>query len=343
MRRPPMLLRCSEALAQLLDAAFTRRALRPGNVACGDRCVRGTLTPRHHAGTNDLLSKALGATGRKAAFAPRHYRNPAPGDTPRKTTSAASGRRPVVTGRCASTRPPDERHHGAEHRLVGAAHLHVGPAGARRPHDAPAALDGHPPQPRGRLTAAPAGRSWRRPRPGRQHRRQRPARRGAMCGRDADEPAPHVLRTNGIAAAGSVGAAGRPPSREPIAMSAGRASRADGRKRLAGSRAADGVPEGGVATAPYRRHHGANDMDSQTIEKAIKRCIDISTRLGALEDEVPPRTRARHCPVRGRNRRNAAMARRPRVKTPAAGPEAASAACHRPFRDKRPRPPSTAP
>ena len=29
-------------------------------------------------------------------------------------------------------------------------------------------------------------------------------------------------------------------------------------------------------------------MDSQTIEKAIKRCIDISTRLGALEDELPP-------------------------------------------------------
>ena len=31
-------------------------------------------------------------------------------------------------------------------------------------------------------------------------------------------------------------------------------------------------------------------MDPQTIEKAIKRCIDISTRLGALEDEVPPAT-----------------------------------------------------
>ena len=31
-----------------------------------------------------------------------------------------------------------------------------------------------------------------------------------------------------------------------------------------------------------------NDMDPQTIEKAIKRCIDISTRLGALEDELPP-------------------------------------------------------
>ena len=67
-------------------------------------------------------------------------------------------------------------------------------------------------------------------------------------------------------------------------MSAGRASCADGRKRLAGSGAADGVPERDAA-APHRRHH---DMDPQTIEKAIKRCIDISTRLGALEDEVPP-------------------------------------------------------
>ena len=29
-------------------------------------------------------------------------------------------------------------------------------------------------------------------------------------------------------------------------------------------------------------------MDPQTVERAIKRCIDISTRFGALEDEVPP-------------------------------------------------------
>ena len=29
-------------------------------------------------------------------------------------------------------------------------------------------------------------------------------------------------------------------------------------------------------------------MDPQTIEKAIKRCIAISTRLGALEDERRP-------------------------------------------------------
>ena len=89
MRRPPMLLRCSEALAQLLFAASTRRALRPGNVARGDRCVRGTLAPRHHAGTNNLLSKALDATGRKAALAPRHYRIPPTG---RHAAKGAFGR-----------------------------------------------------------------------------------------------------------------------------------------------------------------------------------------------------------------------------------------------------------
>ena len=109
-----------------------------------------------------------------------------------------------------------------------------------------------------------------------------------MRDRDADEPAPHVLHANGIDTAGAVAAADRPPSRELLAPGAGRASRADERKSLARSGAADGVPEGGAAVAPHRRHHGENDMDPQTIEKAIKRCIDISTRLGALEDEVPP-------------------------------------------------------
>ena len=106
-----------------------------------------------------------------------------------------------------------------------------------------------------------------------------------MRGRDADEPAPHVVRTNDIDAAGSVAAAGRPPSHKPIAMSAGRASRADGRKRLAGSGAADGVPEGRRRSPPTPPR---SDMDPQTVERAIKRRIDISTRLGALEDELPP-------------------------------------------------------
>ena len=32
---------------------------------------------------------------------------------------------------------------------------------------------------------------------------------------------------------------------------------------------------------------GGNDMDPQTVERAIKRCIDISICLGALEDEAP--------------------------------------------------------
>ena len=90
-------------LVSTLGAAITRRALRPGHVACGDHCVRGTLPPRHHAGTNDLLSKALGATGRKAALAPRHYRIAPPGDMPRKATSAASGRRNGSDGHAPQT------------------------------------------------------------------------------------------------------------------------------------------------------------------------------------------------------------------------------------------------
>ena len=133
MRRPPMLLRCSEALAQLLFAASTRWALRPGNVAIGDQCVRGTLAPRHHAGTNNLLSKALGATGRKAALAPRHYRIAAwSAGTPHRECDVPRRGGPAVTGRCASHRPPDENHHAVDHRLVGA-----GDRAARSGHMAP--------------------------------------------------------------------------------------------------------------------------------------------------------------------------------------------------------------
>ena len=108
------------ALQRGTGAAFTRRALRPGNVACGDRCVRGTIAPRHHAGTRNLVSKALGATGPKAASAPRHYRIPPPGDRPRKSTSAASGRRSGSDGPCALSRTRSSRQrnyaHGASHR-----------------------------------------------------------------------------------------------------------------------------------------------------------------------------------------------------------------------------------
>ena len=101
--------------------------------------------PKRHQ-KNPLIT--LAAAALKADLAPRHYRIAAPGDMPRKTTSAASGRRPVVTGRCASDRPPDEHRHGAHHRLAGAGHRDAGPAGGRRPQDAPAALDVHQPHPR---------------------------------------------------------------------------------------------------------------------------------------------------------------------------------------------------
>ena len=97
--------------------------------------------PKRH---QRYLLITLAATALRADLAPRHYRIPAPGDMPRKTTSAASGRRTGSDGALRLT-PPDEHHHGAHHRLVGAGHVHAGSAGVRRPQDAPAALDGHQP------------------------------------------------------------------------------------------------------------------------------------------------------------------------------------------------------
>ena len=189
----------------------------PTTLPQGSSHMAATIAPAPKRHQRNFVI-TLAATARMADLAPRHYRIPPPGDMPRKAPSAASGRRNGSDGALRLTPPaPDEHRHGADRRLVGAGRLHVAPAGVRRP---------------------------------------RPARRGAMRGRDADEPTPHVLRTNDIAAAGSVAAAGRPPSREPLAMNAGRASRAGGRKRLAGRGAAEGVPEGGAA-APHRRHHGA--------------------------------------------------------------------------------------
>ena len=331
MRRPPMLLRCSEALAQLQFAAFTRRARRPGNVASGDRCVRGTLAPRHHAGTNNLLSKAPGATGRKAALAPRHYRIPPTG---RHAAGAAIGRFQPPAGsdgalrlRPPARRTPLRRTSSSRWRRsppcrAGRGSPSAGRSGrSRRPATAPASRC------RGRPPAAPS--SSRGP-PARQDRRTRsrpppraaPARRGAMRGRDADEPAPHVLRANDIDVADSMAAAGRPPSREPMAMSAGRASRADGRKSLAGCGAADGVPERGAAVAPHQRHHGARHgpADHRESHQTVHRHQHPPRRP---RGRSTPRGQPRHRPVRGRNRRNAAMARRPRVNTPAADPEAA--------------------
>ena len=119
----------------------------PTTLPQGSSHMAATITPapkRHHRN----LVITLAAAAFKADLAPRHYRILPTGDMPRKATSAASDRRPVVTGRCASDRAPDERHHSAHHRLVGAGRLHAGSAGVRRPQDAPAALDGHRPHPR---------------------------------------------------------------------------------------------------------------------------------------------------------------------------------------------------
>ena len=51
-----------------------------------------------------------------------------------------------------------------------------------------------------------------------------------------------------------------------------------------------GTKEGEAVVVPSEGNEArrAGELDPQTIEKAIKRCIDISTRLGALEDELPP-------------------------------------------------------
>ena len=93
-----------------------------------------------------------------------------------------------------------------------------------------------------------------------------------MRDRDADEPGPHVLHDNGIGAAGAVAAADRPPSRELISPGAGRASRAADRKSLAGSGAADGVPEGGAAVAPNR---GKNAPHFDIAQLFIKRARQL--------------------------------------------------------------------
>ena len=158
--------------------------------------MAATIAPAPKRHQRKIVS-TLAATAQKADLAPRHYRIAPPGDRPRKASSAASGRRPVVTGRCApctSDRVPDGHRHGAHHRLVGAGRLHVGPVGVRRPRDAPAALDGHQPHaPASRYRDRPPAppRCGRRP-PARRDRRTRsrlrPARRAAMRGRDADEP-----------------------------------------------------------------------------------------------------------------------------------------------------------
>ena len=66
-----------------------------------------------------------------------------------------------------------------------------------------------------------------------------------------------------------------------------RASRADRPNTRQADSALDPLraPDRGDSTE--RELRNSHDMDPQTIERAIRRCIDISTRLGALEDEVP--------------------------------------------------------
>ena len=200
--------------------------------------------PKRH---QNYLLITLAAAALQADLAPRHYRIPPPGDRPPKAPSAASGRRPVVTGRCASRRPPDEHHHGAEHRLVGTDHRDVGKARVRRPRDAPAALDGHPPHQRRAAGTV------------------RPDRHDAAVGRrpvgtDAREVARR--RDDDIAASA------RPAEARCVAAMPTNQLRTSFAPMTSTRRAPwpppAGLPEG-AAAAPHRRHHGANDMDLQAI------------------------------------------------------------------------------
>ena len=64
----------------------------------GGSHMGATIAPAPKRHQRNLVS-TLAATARKADLAPRHYRIPPPSDMPRKTTSAASGRRSGSDGR----------------------------------------------------------------------------------------------------------------------------------------------------------------------------------------------------------------------------------------------------
>ena len=111
----------------------------------GGSHMAATIAPAPKRHQRNLLI-TLAAAALQADLSHRHYRIAPPGDRPRKALSAASGRRPVVTVRCASDRGSDEHRHGAHHRLAGADHRDAGPAGAARARDAPGApgdVSGH--------------------------------------------------------------------------------------------------------------------------------------------------------------------------------------------------------
>ena len=75
----------------------------PTTLPQGSSHMAATIAPAPKRHQNNLVI-TLAAAALRADLAPRHYRIAAPGDRPRKAPSAASGHRPVVTGRCASDR-----------------------------------------------------------------------------------------------------------------------------------------------------------------------------------------------------------------------------------------------
>ena len=121
---------------------------RPHRISTGCLVSQSVGMAPDHAATGRLPHGRYDSASTKAApelssyhpcrcCAPGRFSAPSLPDCPtgRHAAEGAFGRsRPPAgsDGPCASDRPPDGHHHGADYRLVGAGHLHVGPAGVRR-------------------------------------------------------------------------------------------------------------------------------------------------------------------------------------------------------------------
>ena len=137
---------------------------RPHRISTGCLVSQSVGMAPDHAATGRLLHGRYDSASTKAAPEQSSYhpcRCCAPGrfsapslPNPRTRRHAAEGafgrfRPPAGSDGALRLGPrPNEHRHGAHHRVVGAGPLHVGPAGVRRPRDAPAALDGHRPHQR---------------------------------------------------------------------------------------------------------------------------------------------------------------------------------------------------
>ena len=142
-RRPSTAAALQRGTRSALSVLPSRRALRPGNVACGDSDCGAPYHCVITRASKILLARSLSRLARRPILGPVTTGFPATGRQAAEDVFGRFGRRSGSDGRYASDRAPDEHHHGAHHRLAGAGPLDVGPAGVRRPQDTPAALDSH--------------------------------------------------------------------------------------------------------------------------------------------------------------------------------------------------------